>query len=210
MNNAISKVFMCLFVGLMVTFVTGYVFSTNPQFLYYLYVYNLYWLVFIAELVLVGFLSIRISKMSFNTALISYISYSILTGITLSYIFVAYELNSIMYVIALASLIMLIFGAVGYFIKIDMSEIRNLLFWGLIALITANIINMFLMNNMIRVFDINIGLLLFMGFIIYDVQKIKQMANFGDNYAIYGALTLYLDFINIFIRLLSLTGDRKN
>lgn len=214
MNNKIfSKVFMWMFIGLLLSFGTAYYVYANPNMLYNVFSTKLYYIIIIIEFVLVVFLSARIQKMNPLTAKISFALYSITTGLTLSLIFVMFKITSIVYVFLITSLIFLIFALLGYFTKIDLSKYSTIFMMALVGMIIAAIINMFLGNTMLDIILNWVGVIVFVGLIAYDIQKIKRYAiaiEDEDKAAIMGALDLYLDFINIFLRLLSLFGKSRD
>lgn len=212
-NSIFPKVFMWMFIGLLVSFGTGYYVYSNPNMLYNIFSTSLYYIIIIAELAIVIFLSARIQKMNPLTAKISFLLYSIVTGLTLSMIFVAFEMTSIIYVFIITSFIFLVFSLLGYFTKIDLSKYSTIFMMGLFGLIIATIVNIFLKNAMFDIILSWIGIILFVGLVAYDIQKIKRyemIIEDSDKAAIIGALELYLDFINIFLRLLSLFGKSKD
>ena len=207
-----SKVFMWMCIGLLVTFATGFFVSTNENMLLSIFSSGMYFLLVIAELGTVIFLTARLHKMSETTAKISFIIYSFLTGLTFSSIFVVYELTSIMYVFLVCSIIFGVFAVIGATTNIDLSKIGTILLMLLIGIIICSIINIFLANEGFDLALCIIGLIVFMIYIAYDMQKIKQLETIydGDKLAIIGALELYLDFINIFLRLLQLFGKSRD
>lgn len=212
-NSIFPKVFMWMFVGLLVSFGTGYFVYNNPNMLYNIFSTSLYYIIIIAELLIVIFLSARIQKMNPLTAKLSFLLYSIVTGLTLSIIFVAFEITSIIYVFIITAFVFLLFALLGYFTKIDLSKYSTLLLMGLIGLIITTIVNIFLNNTLLDIILNWVGIIIFVGLIAYDIQKIKRyelIIDDQDKAAILGALDLYLDFINIFLRLLSLFGKSKD
>lgn len=171
----------------------------------------------ILELVLVGFLAARIQKMSATTATAVFIGYSILNGMTLSSIFLIYSLGSIATTFFITSATFGTFALIGYFTKTDLTKFGSLLLMALIGIIIASVVNMFLGNSTLDYIISFVGVMVFTGLVAYDTQKIKEMNIIGNEgtdedrkEAIMGALTLYLDFINLFIFLLRLFGDRRN
>lgn len=211
-NKLFSKVFMWMFIGLAVTFGVGYYVSLNENMLYN--VFAKYYIFFaIAELAVVIFLSARIRKIQPMTAKILFIAYSFLTGLTFSSIFVIYNMMSIMYVFGITALVFLMFALIGYFTKIDLSKLGIYLLMALIGIIICTIINMFVGSEKFDLGITIIGLIVFIIFVAYDIQVIKRnlyLIENEDNLAIYGALQLYLDFINIFLKLLRLFGSRRD
>lgn len=207
-NKIFSKVFLWMFIGLAITFGVGYYVSLNANMLYNVFK-TYYWFLIIAELVVVIFLSVRIRKMKPMTAKILFCAYSFLTGLTFSSIFVVYQITSIVYVFGITSLIFLIFALIGYFTKMDLTKIGTYLFMILLGVIICSIINMFVGSSSFDLVITIICLIVFIAYIAYDIQIIKRnlyLIPEEDNLAIYGALQLYLDFINIFLRLLQLFG----
>ena len=211
-NKIFSKLFLWMFIGLAITFGVGLYVSLNENMLYNVFA-RYYWPFIIAQLVVVILLSARIRKMQPLTAKILFCAYSFLTGLTFSSIFVIYEITSIIFVFGITALLFLIFALIGYFTKIDLTKIGIYLFMALLGVIICSIINMFVGSE---TFDLGITiicLLIFIIYIAYDIQVVKRnlyQIPEEDNLAIYGALQLYLDFINIFLRLLQLFGNRRN
>ena len=210
-QNNYSKVFMWMFIGLLVTFATGYFVSTNENMLLAVFS-GWYFFLVIAELAVVIFLTARIHKMSETTAKISFILYSFLTGLTFSCVFVAFDITSIMYAFLISSLLFGIFALIGAFTKIDLSKLSTILLMLLVGIILCTLVNMFIGSESFNFALCIIGLVVFMLYVAYDMQKIKQLAEIydGDKLAIIGALELYLYFINIFLRLLELFGRNRD
>ena len=211
-NKIFSKLFFWMFIGLAITFGIGYYTSVNANMLYN--VFNTYYLfLVIAEIVVVIVLSARIRKMKPITAKILFCLYSFLTGLTFSSIFVVYQLTSIVYVFGITSLIFLIFALIGYFTKIDLTKLGVYLFMMLLGIIICSLINIFVGSQTFDLVLTIICLVVFIAYIAYDIQIIKRNLYIipeEDNLAIYGALQLYLDFINIFLRLLRLFGNSRD
>ena len=211
LNKIYSKVFGWMFLGLLVTFITGYIIANNINML--LFVLKIPFIIYIIlELGLVIFLSARIHKMSDTTAKICFLIYSFVTGLTFSTIFVIYELTSIIYVFGITALLFGIFAIFGHFTKLDLSKISTFLLMGLLGVIICSIINMFLGNSTFDLIITIISIIIFLAYTAYDMQKIKRSINIlpEENLAVISALELYLDFINLFLDLLRLFGKSKN
>ena len=211
-KNIFSKVFFWMFIGLAITFGVGYYVSINENMLYNVFS-KYYILLIIVELVVVILLSARIRKMQPTTAKILFCLYSFITGLTFSSVFVLYNLMSIMYVFGVTAILFLIFALLGHFTKMDLTKIGVYLFMALLGIIICSIINIFIGSEGFDLGITIIGLIIFIIYVAYDVQVIKRnlyMIPHEDNLAIYGALELYLDFINIFLRLLQLFGKNDN
>lgn len=213
MNNKIySKVFMWMFIGLLVTFITGIYTSTNVDALEVIFNKSGYWILLIVELGLAIFLSARIHKMSPTTARICYLLYTFFTGLTFSSIFIVYKIESIMLVFLVTAILFLIFAIIGKTTKVDLTKISTILLMALLGIIIWTIINIFLQNSTFDMILSGISVLIFLGFIAYDIQKIKRLDGWvnEENLAVIGAFELYLDFINIFLDLLNLFGNSKD
>ena len=162
-------------------------------------------------------MSARINRISFTTATILFIVYSILNGVTMSMLFLIYTMSSIATTFFVTAGTFGAMALFGYATKKDLTRIGNLCIMGVIGLIIASLVNMFLHNSMMDLIISYVGVLLFVGLTAYDSQKIKQMLSGEDievnettqKIALMGALTLYLDFINLFLYLLRILGDRK-
>ena len=212
-NKIFSKVFLWMFIGLAITFGIAYYVSTNDNMVYNLFSGSKYWILWILEFVVVIVLSARIRKLNPLTAKILFLLYSGLTGLTLSSVFIIYDIMSIVYTFAITSGLFLVFGLIGYFTKLDLTKIGIYLVMVLFGIIIASIINMFIGSE---VFDLGlciIGIVIFLAYIAYDIQIVKRNM-YGieneDNLVIYSAFQLYIDFINLFIRLLQFFGKSKD
>lgn len=172
--------------------------------------------IILAQLGLVMLISSRINKLSVLTATVLFILYAALTGVTLSSIFLVFTQESITSVFFITAGTFAVISAFGYITKKDLSSIGNILFMGLIGIIIASVVNWFLHSEMLYWIVSYVGVLIFVGLTAYDTQKIKQMAiEYSDGnfeitkkVALIGALSLYLDFINLFLHLLRIFGKR--
>lgn len=212
-DNLISKTFLWMCFGLLVTFATGYFVSTSDVMLNNIYNGPGYIIFVIVELVLVFVLSARVMKMKPTTAKVSFLLYSFVSGLTFASIFIYYAVSSIIYIFLAAAITFAIMALIGYTTKLDLTKIGSYLLFALIAAIIVSLVNIFLNNSMIYLIVSIVCVLIFIGITAYDVQKIKNLENSGlpvENLAIYGALDLYLDFINLFIHLLSIFGRSDN
>lgn len=211
-NNLYSKMFMWMFVGLLITFLVGYYVSTNENMIYNIFATKFYWVIYIAEIVTVIVLSARILKMSKNGAIFGFLLYSFLSGLTFSSIFLTFKMSSIIFIFLITALVFLIFALIGYFTKINLTKLGTILFMGLIGILIASIINIFVQSQTFDLILVIIGIIVFIGYIAYDINKVKRLEGQidEDKLSIIGALELYLDFINLFIRLLQLFGKSKD
>ncbi len=211
-NKIFTKVYSWMFIGLLISFITGYYVSTNPNMTYNIYSTNLYWILALIEIGVCIWLSAGIYKMQSMTAKILYCLYAILTGLTLSAIFIVFKMSSIILVFGITSLMFAIMSLIGKITNIDLTKLGTILFMGLIGILLASLLNMILGS---QAFDLGItiiGIIIFTLYIAYDVQKIKYIATTleEEKAGIICAFELYLDFINLFIKLLRLFGKNKD
>lgn len=212
MNNLFSKVFLWLAAGLFISFGVAFYVSTNENLVYNIFTKYYIWII-ILELVLAFVLSLCITKLSKAMTIVLYIGYSAVTGLTLSSVFLAYELSSIIMIFLMTSIIFALLSVYGYITKKDVSKIGPILFFGLIGIIIVTILNIFVFKS--SSFDTwisIISIIIFLGFVVYDINLIKRrMYDIDDDkLAVYGAFQLYLDFVNIFLDLLRLFGESND
>ena len=158
-----------------------------------------------------------IRRLSIATATLLFVLYSILNGATLSVLFYAYTLSSIATVFFITAGTFAVMAFVGYTTKADLTSLGKLLFMALIGIIIATVVNMFLGSSMLHLIVSYVGVAVFVGLTAYDTQKIKRMLYEADNMseeaqklALLGSLTLYLDFINLFLMLLRIFGNNRD
>ena len=170
----------------------------------------------IGEILLVGYLMARIHKISAQTAGIIFTGYAALNGLTLSVVFLAYTSASIASTFFVTAGTFAIMSIYGYYTKKALTSWGNLLFMALIGVIIASVVNFFMQSEMLYWLITYAGVFVFVGLTAYDTQKIKRMSTANEvgsenesKGAIVGALMLYLDFINLFLLLLRILGDRK-
>ena len=211
-SNALNQSFLWMFGGLLLTALTSFVVAGNANLMNAIFSNAIiFYGLIIAELGLVFFLSIRVQHMSFEAALTTFLVYSILNGVTLSAIFVLYTSASIGSCFLIAALLFGVMAVYGYTTKRDLTSIGNIALMALVGIIIASLVNLFLKNNGLSIIISYLAIAIFVGLTAYDSQKIKRMAasGAGANIGILGALSLYLDFINIFLNLLRLFGKQK-
>jgi len=216
-NRIYSKIYRWLFIGLLITFGVAYLtllgVVNNANIARLIFSTGGYWIIAIIEVILAIYLSARIFKMNSSTAKTVYLVYCALTGLTFSSLFIVFEVASIIYVFLVTAIILGAFSYIGNNIKMDLSKFGTYLLMALLGIIILEIVNIFLGNNALDMVTCVVALFVFMFYISYDIQKVKRLAAMGleeDNLAIMGAFQLYLDFINIFIRLLQIFGNRRD
>lgn len=211
-----AKTFGWMFLGLLVTFlvsVFGYVTGTI------FYVFTIPYAIFllaIAELVVVLFLSARINKMSVGSARALFFLYAVLNGVVFSAFFLIYDVVAMVYVFGATSLFFGIMAVLGYVAKADLSKLRNILYSGLIFLVAFWLFGMFIDLQRFELIACTVGIFIFLVFTAYDTQKIRAYhqvygsdATMAKKASIFAALQLYLDFVNLFLYLLRVVGRRK-
>jgi len=217
-SSAFTKVFIWMFVGLVVTGLTAIFTVSTPALLGAILTNNLYfWGLLIAEVVLVILLSARLTKMSKTAAIVSFLLYAVINGLTLSTIFLVYTFSSIASVFFITAGMFAVMAVYGYTTKSDLTKMGSILLMALVGLIIAGIVEIFWFNNVFSFIVAAIGVVVFCGLTAYDIQRIKAMSgqltgedDFVTKFAIFGALMIYLDFINIFLKLLRLLGSRRD
>ena len=213
-QSFMTKVFNWMFLGLAATGVVAYFVSTNEMILKAIYGNKLILIILVIGLfAMVWNLSANITKMSYQSAATNFFIYAALNGVLLSSIFIVYTASSIFssfFVTAATFGAMALYGATT---KKDLTGIGSFAFMALIGLIIAQVANMFLHIEGLAAIINYAGVLIFVALTAYDVQKIKRIGESNDyhpNLSIRGALTLYLDFINLFLFILRIMGNRRS
>lgn len=216
-GSLMKSVYMWMTIALGITGIVALYVAQSSQLLYALFSNSiLFWGLIIAEFVLVFVISARIQAMSFTTALILYLLYSVINGITLSSIFIVYTNSSVASTFFVTAGTFGVMSLIGYFTKKDLSKLGGILFMLLVGLIIATIVNLFMQSSAMYWIITYAGVLIFVGLTLFDTQKIKILLEecqadeeTTQKIALLGALTLYLDFINLFLYMLRILGDRR-
>lgn len=214
----IRKVYTWMAMALAITGITAYGVAISPNLINFVFGSKaIFFGLIIAELAMVILLSARLHKLSLTTATLMFITFSVLNGVTLSSIFLIYTASSIATTFFICAGTFAAMSAYGAFTKTDLSSIGKLLFMALIGLIIATVVNLFVHSTGLDLIISYAGVLIFVGLTAWDTQKIKLMladADYMDEgaqkIALIGALSLYLDFINLFIYLLRIFGARRD
>jgi uncharacterized protein len=217
-SRFISKVFGWMSVALLITTLTSLWVAQSPELVSMIFGQRfVFFGLIIGEVLLVGYISSRIQHLSATTATLLFVGYAALNGVTISFIFLVYNLGSIVSTFLVTTLTFGIMSVYGYFTKTDLTKMGNLLGMALIGLVVGTIVNIFWANSTLYWICTYAGVVIFIGLTAYDTQKIKEMNIIGNEgtdedrkEAILGALTLYLDFINLFLFLLRIMGNRRN
>jgi hypothetical protein len=216
-NSFIQSVYNWMAIGLGVTAVVAFFVAGSPAI--QRIIYPMGFLLMIGELILVYMLAARIHKMQASTATGLFVFYSALNGATLSFIFNVYSRTSIASAFFICAGMFLACSVYGMTTKKDLTSLSGFLFMGLIGIVIASVVNIFVRSSGMAMIISYIGVLVFTGLTAYDTQKIKEMAMTQPDGleaavvrkgSILGALTLYLDFINLFLSLLYIMGGSRD
>ncbi|NQU35522.1 MAG: Bax inhibitor-1/YccA family protein [Bacteroidetes bacterium] len=218
----LSGVFMWMGLALSITALVSWMFASNPSLMNILFdpqtgsMNMMGWIVMLAPLGLVLLMSMGFQKLSASSLVLIFIIYSALMGMSLSFIFMVYTLPSIASTFVITAAMFGFMGILGYTTKTDLTKFGSIMMMGLVGIIIASVVNLFMQSETMQYVISFIGVLVFTGLTAYDVQKLKRIGSeisLGTEVArkvtIMGALTLYLDFINLFLFLLRFFGNRK-
>jgi FtsH-binding integral membrane protein len=213
-NALVRQVYAWMGLGLAITAVMAMVTVSSPE-IFKAIVGNrpLFYGLMIGELALVFILSGAINRLSAGVATLLFLGYSLLNGVTLSLIFLVYTADSIASTFGITAAMFGTMSAYGYLTRKDLTSWGSFLFMGLIGVVIASLVNIFLRSEAVSWVMSGVGIIVFTGLTAYDTWKIKALAAAGESGrkpAILGALTLYLDFINLFLMLLRFTGGRRD
>jgi FtsH-binding integral membrane protein len=216
-----TNVFTWMFVAMALTALIAYTAAGSESFLQLMISETggmsiLGWIVMLSPLGLVLWMSAGFARMSANTMTLVFIGYSVLMGLSLSFIFLAYTGSSIAKTFMITSAMFGLMAVLGFTTKTDLSRFGSIMIMGVIGIVVASLVNFFMKSSTLDYIISFVGVLVFTGLTAYDVQKLKRIGaaaiEHGDTMrkvTIMGALTLYLDFINLFLFLLRFFGDRK-
>jgi len=220
-KSFLSNVFSWMFMGLLATAGMAWIFADNPSLMGLLIsetggMTMLGWIAMLSPIGFVLLMSFGFQKLSSSALMLLFIAYSVIMGISLSFIFLAYSLGSIATTFVITAGMFGAMALLGYTTKTDLTKFGSIMFMGLIGIIIASVVNMFLGSATMDYIISFLGVLIFTGLTAYDVQKLKRIgASVGTSgetsrkMIVMGALTLYLDFINLFLFLLRFLGNRR-
>ena len=222
-KSFVSNVMTYMAHALLISGLVAYMFGTSEAFFSMLYNLEtgsrtmLGWIVLFAPLGMVFLMGAAVQRMSITTLFIAFAAFAVFMGMSLSSIFVIYSLNSIVITFGVTAGTFGAMALIGYFTKTDLTKLGSFLYMALIGIILAMVVNWFMQSAMLDYIISIIGVLVFTGLTAYDMQKIKQIglttdhdSDTGRRLAVMGALTLYLDFINLFLFLLRFFGGSRN
>lgn len=218
----IANVFVWMFVALGISSLAAYAFASSPALLQLLFDATtnkptiLFYVAMFSPLAFVMLISFGLNRISYVGLTLLFIAYSLATGISLSFILLVYTSSSVLGVFLTSSLVFGIMAVAGYTTKTDLTKFGSLMIMGLFGIIIASVVNFFLHSSGLDMIISYVGVAVFVGLTAYDVQKLKRIGaglEYGDasakKMALMGGLTLYLDFINLFLMLLRIFGRRR-
>ncbi len=218
MPGLMRDVYAWMAIALLVTGATAWIVADSPLLLGLIFASKFgTWGLLIATIALVWHLSAAVTRLSLKAATAMFLIYSVLNGLTMSAIFILYTFSSISAVFLTTAGTFAVMSVYGYMTKTDLSRVGSLCLMALFGVIIATVVNLFLENTMLQTILSYAGILIFVGLTAYDTARIREIAmthdtsatDDGQKIAIMGALTLYLDFINLFLYMLRIFGDRK-
>ena len=211
-NEAMGRVYSHMGVAVFISMLVSYFVGTTPELLQFFFTGMLKWVVIFAPLAAILVMSFAGANFSKSGLQLFLYGFSALMGLSFATIFAVYTMGSIFTAFMGAGVLFGTMSIYGYFTKKDLSSMGQMMFVGLIAIVIASIINIFIGSTVIQMVISAIAIIVFLGLTAYDTQRIREMVSVGGDTGkqeVMGALTLYLDFINLFIHLLQLFGNRK-
>lgn len=210
--SAMNRVYGHMALAVINSMIVSWIVSSSPSMMQFFFTGGMRYVVIFAPLVAIFAISFNLHKVSYATAQLMLHGFAALMGLSFATIFIVYTLGSIFTAFMGAAVLFATMSGYGYFTKKDLTSIGQFMFVGLIAIIVASIINIFIGSTVMQMAISAIAVIVFLGLTAYDTQKIRQIVSAGGDtrsQEVAGALTLYLDFINLFIALLQLFGNRR-
>lgn len=210
-NTAMANVYKHMSLAVITSMIVSYFVGSSPELLQFFFTGVMKWIVIFAPLVAIFAITFMMEKVGKQGAQLMLHGFAALMGLSFATIFALYTMGSIVSAFMGAAILFGVMSGYGYFTKQSLDSLGKFMFVGLIAIIIASIVNIFIGSTVMQTVISALAIIIFLGLTAYDTQKIREEVSYNtDGIAeIRGALTLYLDFINIFINLLNLFGDRK-
>ncbi len=211
-NSAMGRVYGHMSLAVIVSMLVSYFVGTSPELLQFFFTGAMKWIVIFAPLLAIfGVTIVLNASPTKSTAQLCLHGFAALMGLSFATIFAVFNMGSIVSAFMAAAVLFGTMSAYGYFTKKNLDSMGKFLFVGLIALIIVSIINIFIGSSVMQMVISAVAVIIFLGLTAYDTQKIREEVSYNNDgiAEIRGALTLYMDFINLFINLLSLFGERK-
>ena len=212
-NEAMVRVYNNMFLAVINSMVVSFLISSSPTLMAFFFTGVMKWIVMFAPLVAILVMSFGIQKLNRSQAILALHGFAALMGLSFATIFVVFTVGSIVSAFMGAAVLFGTLSLYGYFTKRDLTSIGQFMFVGLIAIVIASIINIFVGSPVAAMVISALAIIIFLGLTAYDTQNIRQMVSiegYNGNTEVIGALSLYLNFINIFLSLLQLFGNRND
>jgi FtsH-binding integral membrane protein len=211
-NSAMSRVYGHMGLAVLVSMIVSFFVGTNPALLAFFFTGALKWIVIFAPLVAVLAVSFAMDRFSKQSLTVFLHGFAALMGLSFATIFAVFNMGSIVSAFMSAAILFGVMSFYGYFTKKNLDSIGQFMFVGLIAIVIASIINIFVGSTVFQMVISAIAVIVFLGLTAYDTQRIREMVSVDNDgkAEVMGALTLYLNFINLFISLLQLFGGRRD
>jgi uncharacterized protein len=210
-NSAMLGVYNNMFMAVINSMIVSMLVASSPDLMQFLFTGAMKWIVIFAPLLMIFALSAGMEKMTRTQALLALHGFAALMGVSFATIFVVFSIGSIVGAFMAAAVLFATMSMYGYFTKKNLDSIGQWMFVGLIAIIIASVINIFIGSSVAQMVISALAVVIFLGLTAYDTQKIRELVSVdhSGNTEVVGALTLYLDFINLFLSLLQLFGGRR-
>ncbi len=210
-NSAMSRVYGHMGLAVITSMIVSFLVGSNATLMQFFFTGAMKWLVIFAPLVAILGVTFAMEKMSKGALQVFLHGFAALMGLSFATIFVVYNMGSIVSAFMSAAVLFGVMSFYGYFTKKNLDSVGQFMFIGLIAIIIASIINIFIGSTVMQMVISAIAVIIFLGLTAYDTQKIREMVSYDNDgkAEVMGALTLYLDFINLFLSLLQLFGGKK-
>jgi FtsH-binding integral membrane protein len=210
-NSAMLGVYNNMFLAVANSMIVSLLVASSPGLMQFLFGTGMKWIVMFAPLVFILLLSFGMEKMTKSQAQIALHGFAALMGLSFATIFVVFNIGSIVSAFMAAAVLFATMSFYGYFTKTSLDSVGKWMFVGLIAIIVASVINIFIGSSVAQMVISALAIVIFLGLTAYDTQRIRELlsVDHNGNTEVVGALTLYLDFINLFLNLLQLFGGRK-
>lgn len=211
-NEAMGRVYAHMGLAVLTSMIVSFLVGSNASLMQFFFTGAMKWVVIFAPLVAILAVSFAMDKFSKSSLQLFLHGFAALMGLSFATIFVVYNMGSIVSAFMSAAVLFGVMSGYGYFTKKNLDSIGQFMFIGLIAIIIASIINIFIGSTVMQMVISAIAVIVFLGLTAYDTQKIREMVSIDNDgkAEVMGALTLYLDFINLFLSLLQLFGGRKD
>lgn len=210
-NSAMGRVYGHMSLAVIISMIVSYFVGTTPELLQFFFTGVLKWVVIFAPLVAIFAISFAMEKVDKQGAQLMLYGFSALMGLSFATIFAVFTMGSIVSAFMGAAILFAVMSGYGYFTKRSLDSMGQFMFIGLIAIVIASIVNIFIGSSVLQTVISALAIIIFLGLTAYDTQKIREEVSRDNNGVaeVRGALTLYMDFINLFLNLLNLFGDRK-